>query len=152
MYVIAVCDDLYDKAEVETVASNLEPYLASMRPIDVKLFRNWQQDPTGWAPTFFQPNPYSTAGNYVIYWSTAGLQGSPTPYVGKANKVRLSLGGESTQQTSTVIGYSSSIIVTDAELFIKSLRALLAIKDLQVNPDLLNELVQEVRKQKEAQP
>lgn len=129
-------DDLYDRVDVEWKGSQLQPHSIFQRFVDFATFGAFAQDPTGWCQRFLQPNPYNSAGFYNALLFSGWGQGSTLPYL-ENTKVRLSLGGESNQLTSTLFVELVGIAILDVEVFIQSLRSVMAIKDLKIDPNLL---------------
>jgi hypothetical protein len=95
-----------------------------------------QQDPSGWVQRYTRPNPNSSAGIYLVIAFSGGSQGSAWPYVPTC-KWSVWLPVESTQTTAVVSCIAFVIAITDRKAFIQSLRAVLAIKDLEVDKALL---------------
>lgn len=95
------------------------------------------QDPAGWVQLYRRPNPYSTAGLYVLVVDSGGFQGSPLPYVPTV-KLRVSLPLESTQDSAYIALQSLNVAITDKTAFIRSLRRLLDAKaSLDIDKALL---------------
>jgi len=94
------------------------------------------QDPSGWVQRYSRPNPYSTAGAFVAIIFSGGYQGSAWPYVPTV-KMSVLLPSTSTQAFASVLFSGVVIAITNPKAFIQSLRAVQAIKDLQIDRALL---------------
>jgi len=105
-------------------------------PEDLRDMGAFAQDPCGWLQRYTRPISTSTFGIYsMVLWSGGG-QGSPLPYLDKT-KVRLSLEKESTQSTCSAFLQSVHIQILKMDLFIQSLRAVYAIRNMRVDKNLL---------------
>ena len=101
------------------------------------------QDPSGWLSRYYQPNPQSTAGAFVLF-VTPGLQGSTFPYV-PTTVVKVFLQSQSTQTEAMVSVNCLRIIITNKPQFIRSLRAVLGMNLIQdIDPALLIAGTQEI--------
>jgi len=94
------------------------------------------QDPGGWVQRYFRPNPNSTAGIFYVVAFSGGFQGSTWPYV-PTIKVSAYLPEDSTQESAVLSGIAGTIAITDLKAFIRSLRAVLGVKDMKIDPALL---------------
>lgn len=106
------------------------------RPEDLRNMGAFAQDPCGWLQRYTRPIKSSTFGVYsLVLWSGGG-QGSPLPYLDNT-KVRLSLEKASTQSTCSAFLQSVHIQIVKMDLFIQSLRAVYAIRNMRVDKNLL---------------
>ena len=95
------------------------------------------QDPAGWVPLYYRPNPNSSAGAYYMAIFSQGFQGSTFPYV-PTTIVKLFLKAESTQAEAIISAACARIIITDKKQFIRSLRAVIGMPTIQdIDPALL---------------
>ena len=132
----AISDDCYGTITLEMQGAGLE---LSSRTVYAELYKSLgmvQQDPGGWTPKYFRPNPASTAGVYVGL-STPGFQGNAFPYT-TSFAIYLSLPTTSTQTSAQIQGVADVIAVTNKKLFIGSLRRVQdAHSSLYIDPGLL---------------
>jgi len=103
---------------------------------DTRTIGGFAQDPCGWLQRYTRPSRTSTAGIYFLVLWSGGGEGSPLPYLDKT-KVRLSLDKGSTQDTCSAFLGSTHIQIVNMELFIQSLRAVYAIRNMRVDKNLL---------------
>lgn len=93
----------------------------------LKAYGYLNRDYAGYVVKYFRPNPYSTAGLYVIELS---LEADSWPFIPTVI-VRPLLRSESTQLSANIYAKAWVINITDRKLFIQSLRSV-----LQARPDL----------------
>ena len=106
------------------------------RPEDLRDLGAFAQDPCGWLQRYTRPIATSTFGIYTMTLWSGGGQGSPLPYLDKT-KVRMSLEKASTQSTCSAYLQSVHIQINKMDLFIQSLRAVYAIRNMKVDKNLL---------------
>ncbi|MCJ7633383.1 hypothetical protein MUP77_13475 [Candidatus Bathyarchaeota archaeon] len=138
MGAFGVSNDAYGTVKIEYQDANLQTHEVESNPESARFLGALQQDPSGWAQRYFRPNPYSTAGAYVIILFSGGFQGAAWPFV-PTTIVRLSLGTESNQASAIVTGTASLLAITNRELFIRSLRQVLNSQaNIQVPKEILS--------------
>ena len=137
MQAVVVSSDLYGGACFKFQGADLELHEFTF---DAGLFTSigaFAQDPAGWTQLATQPNPHSTQGAFVSAY-TPMWQGFAMPFV-PTTIMELYLGLGSTQSSATVYLAVTTIEVTNKELFIKSLRAVMGMPTIQeIDPALLS--------------
>lgn len=104
----------------------------------------YMQDPNGYNPRYYRPNPQSSAGLYITVLSSSGAQGTFLPYI-PATSVELFLLSSSTQEEATVSVYSVRVVITNRKQFIKSLRSVIGSQTItDIDPALLSDGPQEM--------
>lgn len=133
-----ISDDCYGSVHIKYRSGDLtEKQLETVNAESAVRIGAFSQDPAGWAEKYFRPNPYSTAGYYVVQ-STGGFQGSPWPFLPPI-RIMLSLRKESTQKTASCLAVAGVMAITEKKLFIQSLRRVLDPKSsLYVDPAVLD--------------
>ena len=133
---MALSNDCYGTIRLEMQGAGME---LTGRTVYAELYKSLgmvQQDPGGWTPKYFRPNPESTAGVYVGL-STPGYQGNAFPYT-SSFAAYLELPATSTQASATIRGVADVIAISNAKLFIASLRRVQdAHSSLYIDPGLL---------------
>ena len=94
-------------------------------------------DPGGYVQLYYRPVPTSTYGAFLTICTMEGMYGAPLPYIPTVI-VRVYLGSSSTQETATVQAVSTAVGITDRKAFIRSLRKVLGIKNMKIDPKLLS--------------
>jgi hypothetical protein len=135
--IVELTSDAYGTVMIDFQGADLQTYSYSIYPESYRVLGTLAQDPAGWLPKYFRPNPNSTAGLYYTVALTSGFQGSLYPYVPSV-AVKLYLPNESTQASADIQGYAGVVAITDKKLFIQSLRRVLDPKaSLKIDPALL---------------
>lgn len=127
--------DAYGTATIKWQGSQLDLHEMSASPEAVKQVGALAQDPAGFLQRYYRPNPYSTAGYYVVVAYSGGWQGSAWPYV-PTTTLSVKLPSESTQESASVDVTATTMAITNKKLFLATLRAVLGIKG-EINPALL---------------
>jgi hypothetical protein len=128
-------NDCYGTVDVEWEGADLQTQTVSGNPESFAESAAFQQDPTGWIQLYRRPNPYSTAGIFLLVMF-CGFQGLTLPYVPTV-KLRVRLPVESTQEVAFIKLGALTIAVTDMKAFIRSLRRVLDAKaSLEIDPAL----------------
>ena len=131
-----ITTDLYGGMRFEYQGADLELHVFGMTPNIAADLGAFAQDPSGWMQLHYQPNPQSTAGQYVGVQSH-GYQGYAVPYV-PTTIVKLYLEAESTQESATVHVTAHNVEITSPSLFMRSLRSVLGMPViLPIDPALL---------------
>lgn len=134
---ICITDDANLESTVQWQGANLEQMAATCSAEALRLAGGLAQDPAGWLQRYFRPNPYSTAGAYLVVVSTAGLQGSALPYL-PTIVMSVRLPATSTQIVANAYFTALVIVITNRELFIRSLRQ---VQDSNADLDIPKELL-----------
>jgi hypothetical protein len=131
-----VTDDALGKFRIAWQGADLETKEFAFTPEDFRFWGSFVQDPSGWLPIYFRPNPNSTAGVYSVGFSMYA-EGGTLPYVPTIT-MEISLKAESTQSSAFISASAITIAITNREAFIRSLRRVLDAKaDLWIDPALL---------------
>jgi hypothetical protein len=137
LQVSLVTTDCYGTAKITWQGAELQPTEAVWSPENARLLGAWAQDPSGWVQRYFRPNPFSSAGLYVLSAYTGWAEGSLLPYVPTVT-MEVALPLESTQESAEMQLVLAVIVITDVKAFIASLRRVLDAKaDLEIDPALL---------------
>lgn len=139
--------DCYLRVQIQWQGADLE---TQEFILNAEAYADWgafMQDPGGWVQRYSRPNPFSSAGIFFFSPFSGGYQGSAWPYVPTV-KITAYLPVESTQERAYVIVMASVIAITDAKLFIQSLRRVLdARASLKVDRELLVPGPEELREE-----
>jgi hypothetical protein len=119
-----ITGDCYGTAEIEWQGADLQTLSLRVNPEALAQLGAFQQDPSSWVQLYRRPNPYSTAGLFVVVIFSGGFQGSTLPYVPTV-KLRVSLPAESMQTEAFIELTTTNIAITDKKMFIQSLRRVL---------------------------
>ena len=137
LQVTLLTNDSYGTLGFKYQGADLESHEAEISPEATHPYGSFMPDASGYISRYFRPNPYSTAGIYVIAWNLSGYYGAAWPYV-PTIKARVSLDTRSTQAEATISGYAGTIAITNKEAFLRSLRLALESKaDLGIDLGLL---------------
>ena len=135
--ILMVTDDAYGTVGIQYQGSDLELHYYEWYPELGNILGLFLSDAGGYVQKYFRPNPYSTAGIYVVLITGSGFYGSAWPYV-PTIKVITKLAETSTQTEATVSVTASTMAITDKAAFLKSLRLALQSKaDLGIDLGLL---------------
>lgn len=144
MQTVVVSSDLYGGGRFKFQGADLELHEFAF---DAGLFTSvgaFAQDPAGWVQLATQPNPHSTQGAFVSAYSPM-WQGFGMPFV-PTTIMEVYLGSGSTQSSAIVYLSATTVEVTNKELFIKSLRAVMGMPTIQeIDPALLSTGSGEIR-------
>ena len=121
LQVTLVSNDSYGTLGFKYQGADLELHEAELSAEAGLPYGSFLPDPAGYIPRYFRPNPYSTAGIFVLAWNLTGYYGAAWPYVPTVT-ARISLDVRSTQLEATVYGYAATIAITDKVAFLRSLR------------------------------
>jgi hypothetical protein len=137
LQVVLLTDDSYGTLGFHYQGSDLETHYAEINAELTYPYGAFMPDPSGYISRYFRPNPYSSAGIYIVVWNTSGYYGSGFAYV-PTIKARIRLDPLSTQSQATVSAYVATVAITDKEAFLRSLRLALQSKaDLGIDLGLL---------------
>ncbi len=137
LQVSLITTDCYGTFGFRYQGSDLESHYAEINPEVGIMTGAFMPDPGGFVERYLRPNPYSTAGAYVVIWNATGYYGAAWPYVPTIIG-RISLDARSTQANAIVSAYAGSVAITDKDAFIRSLRLALQSKaDLGIDSALL---------------
>jgi len=129
-------NDCYATCRIEWQGADLQTRTFEGNPQSMADIGGFLQDPAGWLQRYFRPNPASTAGMFALIIMSGGFHGALLPYIPTV-KLSMYLPLDSTQ-TQAYIGLAAEVVaITDVKTFIQSLRSVLAIKDLKIDPALL---------------
>lgn len=136
--ILSVTDDAYGATRIEYQDANLEIHTVEFRPETARILGMVQQDPVGWIPRYFRPNPNSTGGLYSLNIFTGGWQGAAWPFI-PTTIMTLLLGAESNQASATISSQALTLVITNKSIFIQSLRQVLDSQaDIRVPEELLS--------------
>lgn len=137
LQVSLITNDCYGTMALTYQGADLETHSAEISPEGVLPYGSYMPDASGYISRYYRPNPYSTAGIYVIAWNLTGYYGAAWPYI-PIIKARITLDTRSTQTEATITAFTGAIAITDKEIFLKSLRLALQSKaDLGIDLGLL---------------
>lgn len=133
--IIILSDDAYGTLEIEyrgAARKKVERYSFYAEAVG-RTYGSWgPADPGGSVQRYQRPNPYSTAGIYVIVAFAGGFSGAAWPYMPPVH-LRLYLPPESTQPTAYIRAECFVIAITDEDEFVESL-AKVASKGIELDP------------------
>lgn len=127
---ILITTDLYGSLSITPMSPQRGPELTA-NPQLLKDLGAFAQDPAGWAQKFYQPNPQSTFGYFVIILNSSGFQGFLTPFQNPA-QTKIYLPKESTQASAYVSALATAIETTDDSLFLKSIGEIPKTEDVLI--------------------
>lgn len=133
---VAVASDCQLMVGFDAQGAELQTFTNELSAQDLYDLGAFAQDPGGWLQQYYRPSPQSTAGIYVVGLLSTGFQGNVWAYIPTV-KIYASLKPESTQSQATVMIYATVIAITDLKAFIRSFRSVQAIKDMDIDPQLL---------------
>jgi len=137
LQILELTDDAYGTVDVSFQGAELETVSWTWFPEIMNQIGALAQDPGGWVQEYLRPNPFSTAGIYVVVAYSGGYQGSAWPFL-PTTTISLRLPNDSTQQSANIRVIVGLVAITDRRLFIQSLRRVLDQKlSLTVDPKLL---------------
>ena len=137
LQMVEATDDAYGTFDISFQGADLETLSWTYYPEAMRQIGAFAQDPAGWLQEYVRPNPFSTAGLYILGAFTGGYQGSAWPFL-PSTVIKLRLPSDSTQESANIHVLLAFIAVTDRKLFIRSLRRVLDQKlSLTVDPRLL---------------
>jgi hypothetical protein len=138
LQVTLISNDSYGTLGFRYQGADLELHAVELNAEAALPFGAFTPDPSGYVSRYFRPNPYSTAGLFMLVWNLSGYFGAAFPYVPTVT-ARISLDTRSTQTEATVYGYAATIAITNKEDFLRSLRLALQSKaDLGIDNALLS--------------
>lgn len=135
-YVGVITDDCYAGMKIKWQGADLESMETEMYPGGGTINEPWWPDPSGYQRKYYRPDPNSSAGIYNLVGFGGGPYGALLPYIPTV-EVSLFLKNASTQSQANVMATANVIAITKKELFIRSLRAVLGIKDMEIDPFLI---------------
>lgn len=137
LHILELTDDAYGTFDVNFQGADLETLSWTFYPEVMNQIGAFAQDPGGWLQEYVRPNPFSTAGLYVLAAFSGGYQGSAWPFL-PTTVLRLRLPTDSTQESANIRLVAAVVAITDRRLFIQSLRCVLDQKlSLTIDPRLL---------------